>query len=77
MNNNYRAYANNVLRLLEANHAPTGLLLDYAFDFTEPKTFNDVTLRDSILVKLGAFSELYKTILPAGSKAPVCGSPCA
>lgn len=28
--------------LLEANRMPTGLLLDYAFDFTEPKIFNGI-----------------------------------
>lgn len=34
---NYRNYGNNVFGALEANRVPTGLLLDYAFDFTEPK----------------------------------------
>lgn len=35
VNSNYRTYANNVFGLLEANRVPTGLLLDYALDFTE------------------------------------------
>lgn len=62
VNSNYRTYANNVFGLLEASRVPTGLLLDYGFDFTEPKTFNGVTLQDSTLVEPGIFSELYKTI---------------
>ncbi|MBN8788473.1 MAG: hypothetical protein J0I84_15395 [Terrimonas sp.] len=48
VNSNYRTYANNVFGLLEASRVPTGLLLDYAFDFTEPKIFNGVTLHDSL-----------------------------
>ncbi|MFT3948613.1 MAG: hypothetical protein QM763_16740 [Agriterribacter sp.] len=48
VNNNYRTYANNVFGLLEANRLPTGLLLDYAFDFTEPKTFNGFTLYNNL-----------------------------
>ncbi|WP_152268751.1 hypothetical protein [Agriterribacter humi] len=62
VNSNYRTYANNVFGLLEASRVPTGLLLDYSFDFIEPKTFNGVTLHDSTLVEAGIFSELYKTI---------------
>ncbi|MFT3948609.1 MAG: T9SS type A sorting domain-containing protein [Agriterribacter sp.] len=62
VNSNYRTYANNVFGSLEANRMPTGVLLDYAFDFTEPKTFNGITLHDSTLVEPGIFSELYKTI---------------
>lgn len=48
VNSNYRTYANNVFGLLEANRVPTGLLLDYAFDFTEPKTFNGITLHNNL-----------------------------
>lgn len=42
VNSNYRTYANNVFGLLEASRVPTGLLLDYGFDFTEPKAFNGI-----------------------------------
>jgi hypothetical protein len=45
VNSNYRTYANNVFGLLEASRVPTGLLLDYGFDFTESQTFNGVTCR--------------------------------
>ena len=62
VNSNYRTYANNVFGLLEASRVPTGLLLDYAFDFTEPKTFNGVTLEDSTLVEPGTSSELYQRV---------------
>ncbi|MFT3948611.1 MAG: hypothetical protein QM763_16730 [Agriterribacter sp.] len=48
VNSNYRTYANNVFGLLEANRVPTGLLLDYAFDLTEPKIFNGITLHNSL-----------------------------
>ena len=50
VNSNYRTYANNVFGLLEASRVPTGLLLDYGFDFTEPKTFNGVTLNSNAKV---------------------------
>lgn len=50
VNSNYRTYANNVFGLQEANRVPTGLLLDYGFDFTEPKTFNGVTLNSNAKV---------------------------
>ncbi len=35
----YRTYVNNVFGLLEPNKVSTGLLLDYAFDFTDPKIY--------------------------------------
>jgi len=62
VNYDHRNYVNNVFGLLEAHRVPTGLLLDYAFDFTEPKAFNGVTLHDSTLMEPGIFSELYKTL---------------
>ncbi|WP_152268749.1 hypothetical protein [Agriterribacter humi] len=65
VNSNYRTYANNVFGLLEAGRVPTGLLLDYAFDFTEPKTFNGVTLHDSMIVFIAkAIYEIKKYVLP-------------
>lgn len=62
MDNNYRTYVNNVFGTLEANRVPTGLLLDYGFDFTDPKIYNGTVLHDSTLMEQGIYSELYKTI---------------
>jgi hypothetical protein len=59
---NYRSYANNVFGALETNRVPTGLLIDYAFDFTDPKFYNGVILVDSTLMEQGIYSDVYKTI---------------
>ena len=62
IDNNYRNHANNVFGALEANRVPTGFLVDYGFDFTEPKIYNGQVLVDSTLMEQGLYSELYKTI---------------
>ena len=62
IDNNYRNYVNNVFGALESNRVPTGLLVDYGFDFTEPKIYNGSVLVDSTLMEQGIYSELYKTI---------------
>ena len=62
IDNNYRTYVNQVFGALEANRVPTGLLVDYGFDFTEPKIYNGTVLVDSTLMEQGIYSELYKTI---------------
>lgn len=59
---NYRHYVNNVFGVLETSRVQTGLLLDYAFDFTDPKIYNGSVLVDSTLMEQGLYSELYKTI---------------
>ena len=59
---NYRTFANNLFGLLEPNRVSTGLLADYAFDFTEPKIYNGSVLVDSTLIEQGIYSDLYKTI---------------
>jgi len=38
------------------------LLVDYGFDFTDPKIYNGSVLVDSTLMEQGIYSELYKTI---------------
>ena len=40
IDSNYRTYANQVFGALESNRVSTGLLLDYAFDFSDPKIYN-------------------------------------
>ena len=62
IDNNFRTYVNNVFGALEANRVPTGLLVDYGFDFAEPKIYNGSVLVDSTLMEQGIYSELYKTI---------------
>lgn len=59
---NYRTYVNQLFGQLEANRVNTGLLVDYALDFTEPKIYNGTVLHDSTCIEPGIFSELYKTI---------------
>ena len=62
IDNNHRNYVNQLFGALEVNRVPTGLLMDYAFDFAEPKIYNGVVLHDSTLMEPGIFSELYSTI---------------
>lgn len=62
VDNNYRNYVNGVFGALEANRVPTGLLVDYGFDFTDPKIYNGSVLVDSTLMEQGIYSDLYKTI---------------
>ncbi len=69
----YRTYVNNVFGLLEPNRVSTGLLLDYAFDFTDPKIYKGVSLHDSTLVEQGIYSELYKTLYTARFNSTVSG----
>lgn len=59
---NHRTYVNQVFGLLEPNRVATGLLMDYAFDFTDPKIYNGSVLVDSTLMEQGLFSDLYKTL---------------
>jgi hypothetical protein len=59
---NHQQYVDYTFGALETNRIPTGLLLDYAFDFTEPKIYNGKTQADSTLIEQGIYSELYKTI---------------
>ena len=59
---NFRTYINSVFGALESNRVPTGLLVDYGFDFAEPKIYNGSVLVDSTLMEQGIYSELYKTI---------------
>ena len=62
IDSNYRSYVNNVFGLLETNRVTTGLLVNYGFDFTEPRFYNGSVLVDSTLMEQGIYSELYKTI---------------
>jgi hypothetical protein len=63
VNHNYRSYVNTVFGALEPGRVPTGLLLDYAFDFTDPKIYNGSNnMADSTLMEPGRYSELYKTL---------------
>ena len=62
VDSNYRTYVNNVFGALEANRVTTGLLLDYGFDFTDPKIYNGSVLVDSTLMEQGIYVELYKTL---------------
>ena len=62
VDNNYRTYVNQVFGALESNRVTTGLLVDYGFDFTNPKIYNGSVLVDSTLMEQGIYSELYKTI---------------
>lgn len=62
VDNNYRTYVNQVFGALESNRVTTGLLVDYGFDFNDPKIYNGSVLVDSTLIEQGIYSELYKTI---------------
>jgi hypothetical protein len=62
VDSNFRTYVNNVFGALEANRVPTGLLLDYGFDFTNPKIYNGTVLVDSTLMEQGIYSELFALV---------------
>ena len=62
VDNNYRTYVNQVFGAIESNRITTGLLVDYNFDFTDPKIYNGSVMVDSTLMEQGIYSELYKTI---------------
>ena len=47
IDSNHRTYVNQVFGLLEPNRLSTGLLVDYGFDFTNPKIYNGSVLVDS------------------------------
>lgn len=47
IDNNYRTYVNQLFGALESNRVTTGLLVDYGFDFTNPKIYNGSVLVDS------------------------------
>lgn len=47
---------------LENLRVPTGLLVDYGFDFTNPRFYNGTVLHDSTLMEQGIYSDLYKTL---------------
>jgi hypothetical protein len=40
----------------------TGLLVDYGFDFTNPKIYDGSVLVDSTLMEQGLYQDLYKTL---------------
>ena len=70
---NYRNYVNQVFGALETNRVPTGLLLDYAFDFSDPKIYNGTLLEDSTLMEPALYSDLYKTIYTSRVNTTVSG----
>ena len=41
---NHRTYVNQVFGLLEPNRLSTELLIDYGFDFTNPKIYSGVSI---------------------------------
>ena len=45
---NHRTYVNQVFGLLEPNRVSTGLLVDYGFDFTDPKIYNRIMIAQRI-----------------------------
>ena len=70
---NHRNYVNQVFGALEPNRVTTGLLMDYAVDFTEPKIYNGIVLHDSTLMEQGIYSELYKTLFTSRFNGSVAG----
>ncbi len=55
------ARMNNVFAPLEKNRVPTGLLLDYAMEFADLKSYNGL-LRDSNKVNAGVLNDIYTTV---------------
>lgn len=59
---NFHTYVRNLFGQLEQNRVSTGLLMDYAFDFSEPKYYDGTNLADSTCVDADIFSDLYAMI---------------
>ena len=53
---------NYIFQPLEKNRVPTGLLLDYAMEFTNLSNFNGTALTDSNMVMASEFWEIYNTL---------------
>ena len=76
---NYRSYVNQVFGQLEPNRIATGLLVDYAFDFAEPRIYNGTILDDSTCIEPGIFSELSNVkliVLQTGSHEYIMVTKC-
>ena len=64
-NNEFTDRMNYVFSYLEKNRVPNGLLLDYAMEFADLKSYNGV-LTDSNKVNAGLFKDIYTTLLFSG-----------
>jgi hypothetical protein len=74
VNHNYRNYVNQVFGALEPGRVPTGLLLDYAFDFASPKLYNgSYNMADTTLMEPVRYGELYKTLYTSRFNTTVAG----
>jgi hypothetical protein len=62
VDNNFRTAVTQTFGNLEANRVTTGLLLDYAFEFANPRIYDGALLEDSTLMEPGLYNDLYKTL---------------
>ena len=51
IDSNHRTYVNQVFGLLEPNRVSAGLLVDYDFDFTNPKIYNGSVILENNSLK--------------------------
>lgn len=62
INTSFADRMNYIFQPLEKNRVPTGLLLDYAMEFTNLSNFNGTALTDSNMVMASEFWEIYNTL---------------
>lgn len=62
VDNNFRTAMTQIFGNLEAPRVTTGLLLDYGFEFANPRIYDGALLEDSTLMDPGMYSDLYKTL---------------
>ncbi len=73
VDNNFRAHVNQVFGALEPGRVTTGLLLDYGFDFANPRLYDGALLEDSTLMEPGTYADLYKTLYTSRFNANATG----
>ncbi|WP_194716550.1 MULTISPECIES: lipase family alpha/beta hydrolase [Mesonia] len=67
INTEFAEKINHIFEPLEKNRVPHGLLLDYAFEFTDLAAYNG-KVTDTNAVHLGIYKEIYNTLLMAQVK---------
>ncbi|MGI8583763.1 MAG: hypothetical protein ACR2KX_16310 [Chitinophagaceae bacterium] len=62
INTSFSDRMNYIFQPLEKNRVPSGLLLDYAMEFTNLSNFDGTSLADSNMVMTSEYWEIYNTL---------------
>ena len=77
INTSFYDQMNTIFGSLEKHRVPKGLLLDYAFEFTNLSNYYGTLLEDCNYVDPGTYWDIYRTLLTSRihTNAPVFTSP--